>query len=64
MAAKGATRSERVNEENSIDNVTVTQDEMKKLLKDLKPNKSPGTDEIHPLFLKECATIVRSPHFV
>ena len=52
---------DKVNEENSIDNVTVTQDEMKKLLKDLKPNKSPGTDEIHPLFLKECATSLSVP---
>ena len=35
--------------------------DMKKLLEDLKSNKSPGPDEIHPQLLKECATQLATP---
>ena len=34
---------------------------MKDLLRNLKPNKSPGTDQIHPFLLRECASNLAKP---
>ena len=37
-----------------LENVEVSEDEVKNLLKNTNPNKSMGPDDIHPRILKEC----------
>ena len=51
----------KVSKDKEIDSVSVTEEEMNNLLKNLKPNKSPGTDEIHPHLLRECAKSLAKP---
>ena len=50
-----------IDESNTISNAEVTIEEMTSLLKNLKPDKSPGTDEIHPRLLKESAHSLAKP---
>ena len=52
---------ERVSEDKYISTASVTEEEMKEYLRNLKPNKSPGTDEIHPYLLRECASTLAKP---
>ena len=52
---------DKINQEKFIYTVDTTEEEMKLLLRDLKPNKSPGTDEIHPYLLRECASYLAKP---
>ena len=42
----------RTKSTDDIETVEVTEEEMLKLLQNLKADKSPGTDEIHPRLLK------------
>ena len=51
----------RVNKDTSLTNADVSVDDMKSLLQNLNPDKSPGTDEIHPRLLKECASSLAKP---
>ena len=51
----------RIEDSKDITTAKVSQDEMRKLLEKLKPDKSPGTDEIHPRLLKECAQSLDKP---
>ena len=53
--------SSKVTSENCIDSTSVSVEEMSTILRNLKPNKSPGTDEIHPHLLKECASSLAKP---
>ncbi len=39
----------------------ITEDMVEKKLSELNPNKSPGPDSIHPRFLKELASVLKSP---
>ena len=55
------TFQDRVNEEKHIYTVSTTEEEMKEYLRSLNPNKSPGTDEIHPFLLRECASYLAKP---
>ena len=52
---------DKVNEDKHIHQANITKQEMESLLKDLKPNKSPGTDEIHPLLLRKCCSSLSKP---
>ena len=52
---------DKISSDKFLHTVTSTEEEMKTLLKNLKPNKSPGTDEIHPHLLRECATQLAKP---
>ena len=51
----------RTKSTDDIETVEVTEEEMLKLLQNLKADKSPGTDEIHPRLLKECAQSLAKP---
>ena len=51
----------KVEEENFIYSTSTTEKEMKEYLQKLKPNKSPGTDQIHPYLLRECAPYLAKP---
>ena len=51
----------QVNEDCFVTESTVTELEMKNYLRNLKPEKSPGTDELHPRLLKECASTLAKP---
>ena len=51
----------RIDQDKYIQEAYVTESEMKKYLTDLKTEKSPGTDEIHPRLLKECAQNLAKP---
>ena len=44
-----------------LTDVTVTEERMKKALRNLNPNKSPGPDEMHPRILKELASELSFP---
>ena len=55
------TMEDRIPENSSIHTADVSIEEMKALLKNLNPDKSPGTDEIHPRLLKECAASLAKP---
>ena len=46
---------EQIITDNSLGLLQCSVDEVTKLLKELKPHKSPGPDGIHPLILKNCA---------
>ena len=51
----------KVDDDRFIHTASITTDEMKKLLTSLNSNKSPGTDELHPRLLKECASSLALP---
>ena len=51
----------KISEDKYIHTISTTEEEMKEQLKNLKPNKSPGTDEIHPHLLRECASNLAKP---
>ena len=51
---------DRISDDKHIHSASTTEDEMKELLRNLKPNKSPGTDQIHPFLLRECASYLAS----
>ena len=51
----------RVEKSEEIKSAEITLEEMTILLQKLKPDKSPGTDEIHPRLLKECAVNLAKP---
>ena len=42
--------------------IFVTEDLVLKALRNLKPDKSPGPDNLHPMVLREAATEVVKPH--
>ena len=46
---------EQIITDDSLSFLQCSVDEVTKLLKELKPRKSPGSDGIHPLILKNCA---------
>ena len=41
--------------------IIVTEEDIKKILRNLKTDKSPGMDKIHPLFLKELSHEISIP---
>ena len=41
-----------------IENIELTEDKTMKAIKEIKPNKSQGPDEIHPLFITECKDVI------
>ena len=41
--------------------IVISKKTVKRMLKDLKPDKSPGTDGIHPLLLRNAADEVTGP---
>ena len=43
--------TQKIESSNEINTAEVTLEEMTKILQNLKPDKSPGTDEIHPRLL-------------
>ena len=51
----------QVKEDNFVSESSVTELEMKNYLLNLKSEKSPGTDELHPRLLKECASTLARP---
>ena len=53
--------AKRTKSTDDIETVEVTEEEMLKILQNLKADKSPGTDEIHPRLLKECAQSLAKP---
>lgn len=44
-----------------MENININEVEIKKLLRDLKIDKAPGIDNIHPRFLKETAESITKP---
>ena len=44
-----------------LEDVTFTKDDVKRHLEQLKPNKAPGLDGIHPRLLRECASSLSGP---
>ena len=52
---------QRIEESQFINSAEITTNDMKVLLEKLKPDKSPGTDEIHPRLLKESANSLAKP---
>ena len=44
-----------------LNNIEITEIQVLDILKNLKPEKSPGPDNIHPRVLKECATELVKP---
>ena len=53
--------NEQVEDCNYVHSIFTTEEDMKEYLIKLKPNKSPGTDEIHPYLLRECASQLAKP---
>ncbi|XP_072014972.1 uncharacterized protein [Amphiura filiformis] len=47
-----------------VDDVVFTQEDVKKELDKLKPDKSPGPDSVHPKVLKECSEEVSLPLYL
>lgn len=45
----------------TVEDVEFTEYEVKHILQNLKPSKSPGPDGIHPFLLKECANELAAP---
>ena len=45
----------------SMEDIVATEEEIEKLLKKLRPDKSPGLDGLHPRFLRELATVLAKP---
>jgi len=44
-----------------LSNITISSDQIYEQLKSLKPFKSAGPDDIHPMFLKEAAFELSKP---
>ena len=55
---------EQVDTDTTLDDIDFTEDTVKKKLKQLKPNKSPGPDNIHPRILKELSDALAKPLFL
>ena len=55
------TMEDQLPEDLSIHSAHISVEDMKTLLLNLNPDKSPGTDEIHPRLLKECASSLAKP---
>ena len=49
------------NVEECVENIDISSASVKKKLDDLKPGKSPGPDELHPLMLKELSQYITEP---
>ena len=45
-------------------NVFFNESDISKILRNLKPNKSPGPDKVHPMVLKECASELSTPLYI
>ena len=52
---------DKTTDDQEIKTADISTDNMKSLLESLNPDKSPGTDEIHPRLLKECAASLAKP---
>ena len=52
---------DKIPESLHINSAEISTEDMKNILKSLNPDKSPGTDEIHPRLLKECADSLALP---
>ena len=44
-----------------LSSIVISEDDVRKVLKNLQPDKSPGPDNIHPRILKECANELAVP---
>lgn len=51
----------RIDTSQEIHTAEISIEEMTRLLEKMKPDKSPGTDEIHPRLLKECSKSLAVP---
>ena len=51
----------RDNYNNHMEDIRTTEDEVRKILSKLKPDKAPGPDNMHPYFLKETANELATP---
>ena len=51
----------RDNHNNHMEDIRTTEDEVRKILSKLKPDKAPGPDNMHPYFLKETANELATP---
>jgi len=49
---------------NQLDNIQIGTQDVEKLLIKLKPEKSPGPDQIHPRVLKECSKVLTLPLYL
>ena len=54
-------KTQQLDDTQHIDTAEISIQDMALLLKKLKPDKSPGTDQIHPRILKECADNLAKP---
>ena len=57
----GKTPTLRSRSEKCVESMLITEDMVLKELKSLDPNKSIGPDDIHPLLVKELATVISHP---
>ena len=51
----------KISDDKNIEEINITEIDMKNILIKLKSDKSPGTDEIHPKLLRECAENLARP---
>ena len=49
--------------DNKLKSMSFSEDDVRKLLLEINPNKSPGPDKIHPKVLKECSGVLAAPLF-
>ena len=54
----------RVEDEHELGDVEFTEEDVMEKLRDLKPDKCPGPDKIHPHVLKECCEQLAKPLFL
>ena len=54
----------RVEDEHELGDVEFTEEDVMEKLRDLKPDKCPGPDKIHPHVLKECCRQLAKPLFL